>query len=137
MCIRDRYIPRDFARLIIKRECFKVTRNRRTRTRSDRSQIIPSLSFSFFSSSLFLLLLLLFTLTHIKAYNMFDDDHPRAILIKQQQSQHQHHSLVDYQVLKKRLKECKQANVDLAREISKVVITFRSSLSRIFYEASF
>ena len=68
---------------------------------------------------------------------MFDDDHPRAILIKQQQSQHQHHSLVDYQVLKKRLKECKQANVDLAREISKVVITFRSSSSRIFYEASF
>jgi hypothetical protein len=69
---------------------------------------------------------------------MFDDDHPRAILIKQQQqSQHQHHSLVDYQVLKKRLKECKEANVDLAREISKVVITFRSSLSRIFYEASF
>ena len=67
---------------------------------------------------------------------MFDDDHPRAILIKQQQSQHQH-SLVDYQVLKKRLKECKEANVDLAREISKVVITFRSSLSRIFYEASF
>ena len=65
---------------------------------------------------------------------MFDDDHPRAILIKQQQSQHQH-SLVDYQVLKKRLKECKQANVDLAREISKVVITFRSSSSRIFYEA--
>ena len=58
---------------------------------------------------------------------MFDDDHPRAILIKQQQSQHPHHSLVDYQVLKKRLKECKQANVDLAREISKVVITFRSS----------
>ena len=68
---------------------------------------------------------------------MFDDDHPRAILTKpQQQSQH-HHPLVDYQVLKKRLKECKQANVDLAREISKVVITFRSSLSRIFYEASF
>ena len=76
-------------------------------------------------SSLFLLRLSFNSHTHTKVH-MFDDDHPRAILIKpQQQSQH-HHSLVDYQVLKKRLKECKQANVDLAREISKV-ITFRSS----------